>query len=389
MDNSNKNLSPDVGSILEVGFEEYVEKFGIEAYQLKEVEKAMNCKKSPSCFIHYCENCDEFEVQKLGCNSRICTNCGKRHNDQWSVSLSKAMFPVSHRHIVLSVPIKLWPFLENWSNRKRYMDAAIGALNEVFSKKIRMKVKVGAIVILHPFGKDMGQQPHLHLLITEGGFDKNHNFVKCNFILADVFRKKWQYYVLRIFQANGLNNSLAKELYRKYPNGFYVWLHSRGRITKPKLIAKYIGRYVRHPAISNSRIYYFDGKIVKFYYDDHDKKRHYVKMDILNFIGALVQHIPPTQFKMIRYYGAYARRSTKLFKISLSKSSIAQKTLGDYELTISKINGRVCNKCEMPLTLIGFYPKGPPDWINNQATLKRWLVDNSLVSVEQGSIMSR
>ena len=290
----NKNASISVKQILQSGFPDFIKTNEVTDYQKKEVEKALDCYgNDKGCFVYYCKRCDKFIFQSMGCNSRICSCCGKRYTDQWSVSLSKAMFSVSHRHFVMSVPDSLWPFLRDWNLMKVYMGAAINSFNEYFSKITRQEIKVGVIVVLHPFGKDMRFQPHLHLLITEGGFNKNGGFVKCSYVPANGFRNKWQYEVLKAFQENGLSRELATEMYRRYKNGFYVWLHSRGRIIHPKLIAKYIGRYVRHPAIANSRIYYFDGKIVKFYYVNNEDIRINVTMNVNKFISALIQHIPP------------------------------------------------------------------------------------------------
>ena len=79
------------------------------------MEKTLGCYDSKNgCYVFYCSCCDKFIFQSLGCNSRICSCRGKRYTDQWSNSLSKAMFPVPHRHIVMSVPDKLWEYLDNW-----------------------------------------------------------------------------------------------------------------------------------------------------------------------------------------------------------------------------------------------------------------------------------
>lgn len=88
-----------------------------------------------------------------------------------------------------------------------------------------------------------------------------------------------------------------------------------------KQLAKYVARYVRHPAIADSRITYFDDKVVAFYYIDHKTKRRVDKvMPVEEFMLALLQHMPDKQFKMIRYYGAYARRTKKRYAKHLQKS---------------------------------------------------------------------
>jgi len=375
MENEDKNIT--VKEILKYGFKDYCSSNEVMDYQLKEVEKAINCYEHENgCYLIYCKHCDKFIFQSLGCNSRICSCCGKRYTDQWSNSLAKAMFSVSHRHFVMSVPDDLWPFLRDWNMMKIYMDSAINSFNEFFTIITHRKINVGVIVVLHPFGKDMKFQPHLHLLITEGGFDKNGNFIKCSYVPADGFRKKWRYEVLKNFQSYGLPNELATKMYNKYPNGFYVWLHKRGRIEDPKFIINYVGRYVRHPAVANSRIFYFDGKIVKFFYTNNEDIRINVSMTIEQFITSLIQHIPPPQFKMIRYYGAYARRAKRKYGL-VTQSSIRQLNL--FSFGVEKT--RYCPYCHNVVQFVGYIPKPPPKTLKVQRELSDWIRSNLLVVV--------
>ena len=63
------------------------------------------------------------------------------------------------------------------------MDAAIEAINDTISYKNKNgRLLAGAIVVLHPFSKNMGFNPHLHVLVTEGGFDKRGRFIHQKFI---------------------------------------------------------------------------------------------------------------------------------------------------------------------------------------------------------------
>lgn len=367
--NEDKKPLFSVKQILSENWDDYVLCHEVTAYQRKEVDKALSCYgNKKGCFVYYCKTCDKYIFQSMGCNSRICSCCGKRYTDQWSHSLSKSMFPVSHRHFVISVPDALWTFLKDWNMRKVYMDAAIAAFNDFYSKILHRDVTVGVIVILHPYGKDMKEQPHLHLLITEGGYDKNGYFIKCDFIPADGFRKKWQYEVLKKFQSYGLPNDLASQMYKKYPNGFYVWLHSRGRIKHPKLIAKYVGRYVRHPAIANSRIFFYDKRIVKFFYTNNQNIRIEVTMTVDQFITALIQHIPPPHFKMIRYYGVYARKTKRKFGAK-SLSSIKQLNL--YHFGLERV--KYCPFCHHELEFVMYCKKPPPEEPKSQQELTTWI----------------
>nr|WP_312891134.1 transposase [Clostridium thailandense] len=82
---------------------------------------------------------------------------------------------------------------------------------------------------------------------------------------------------------------------------------------------KYVGRYAARPAIAESRITKYDGKKVTFYYERHeDGKRVEETIDVIDFIGKLIRHIPEKGFKMIRYYGTYAKskkHKEKFFKL--------------------------------------------------------------------------
>lgn len=320
---TSKFNNPTVEGILRYRWEKFKELHEIREIEGIEVEKVLHCK-SDKIFVYECQKCHRTVYQLLGCNSRICPRCGKRYTDQWSKKMARKLSDVPHRHFVLSIPSQLWPYLrQDRSLWKTYMDSAIETIDDYFPKIMHNPhVRVGVIVVFHPFGKDMKFQPHLHLIITEGGFLKGR-FIPKKFIPARNLARCWQYHVSEKLQEVGLSNQLFSGLYQKY-DGFYVWVHRAGRIDKPRDIAKYIGRYVRHPAIANSRIVSFDGISVEFYYEredtDGNKTTHYVKMGVDEFIQNLIQHIPDRQFKMIRHYGIYARTLKRFF--SPTQSSI-------------------------------------------------------------------
>jgi hypothetical protein len=89
------------------------------------------------------------------------------------------------------------------------------------------------------------------------------------YIPFNAMRKTWQYQVLTQFKAalpkNRLLSVLIDQLFKKYRNGFYVHLPKEFRITNNRRIARYIARYIRHPAVANTRLHRYDGKSVPFY----------------------------------------------------------------------------------------------------------------------------
>jgi len=382
---------PTVTDILTFSWEEYANSHETREVERQEVQKALSCR-SDRVFTYQCTECKETVYQLLGCNSRLCSRCGKRYNDQWAVSLSKAMFQVPHRHFVLSIPSQLWPYLKaDRSLWKDYMDSAMDTCADYFPKIMHNPgIEPGVIVILHPFGKDMKFQPHLHIIVTEGGFDGKGRFVPKTFFPARPFSKTWQYHVLTNLRKAGVPNALISEMFAKYKGGFYVWVHRAGTIRKPKDVAKYIGRYVRHPAIANSRITGFDGKTVEFFYETDNKynnddgenagivtERHNIAMPVNDFIAALIQHIPGRQFKMVRYYGAYARRHKRVFKQYASQSSIASTVQDTIYMTGRKFKP-ICPNCGGYLVFCGYETIPPPGdflhWQPRSDRMVEWLI---------------
>jgi hypothetical protein len=118
-------------------WDQYYLSHGVEirAVERKEVKKMLSCKgPDRGCFVYYCSKCDEYIEKSLGCNSRLCSDCGKRYTDQWSKTLSRKMFNVPHRHAVMTLPGTLRPLLKD--DRKLWkviMDSAIKALNDTLS----------------------------------------------------------------------------------------------------------------------------------------------------------------------------------------------------------------------------------------------------------------
>ncbi len=329
--------------------------------------------KNTSYSIYYCPNCDRLYTVGFGCRSRLCSNCGKYYTDKWAENMSKAMFDLPHRHFVLSAPPDVWKLLYNHRNLwKVMMDSAIDCLNSVLSHKQHNDIQVGAIIVLHPFSRDLSFKPHLHLLITEGGFHKNH-WVHDYFFPHEAMRKTWQYNLLTNLKKHLPNkreySELIHGLFKKYRNGFYVHLPEKGRIVHKRDIAKYVGRYVRHPAIANSRIDGYDGKNVYYWYKDNEDVKHNCEMPVMDFIRSLIQHIPEPQFKMIRHYGAYSRRLKKKYRRILGQRSITCPKLEKFDGSRSVH----CPKCGELMEFVLFMKKSPPLEVEFGSRITHWV----------------
>ncbi len=325
------------------------------------MEKMLSCKQS--CFVCYCKRCNNYEIVQLGCNSRLCSCCGKRYTDQWADRLAnKVAKNIIHRHFTFSLPIELRePIKQNRYLQKIISDSAYQTIKKMFSHSLRRNVIPGVIGVVHPFGKSLIFNPHVHCIVTEGGYDNQGKFISLGqYISYDAFHKKWQYEVLTALKKY-LPEELIDYLFRKYPNGFAAYLKPE-RILSSKRLAQYIGRYVRHPAIANSRITAYNGEAVRFYYKDHQKQIYYKILLAENFISAIIQHIPEKNFRLVRYYGAYSRRKKNIIRQSI----IRQKILTDFD----RKREFHCSKCNEIMEIIMYCDK-PPD--KDMSKISNWI----------------
>ena len=100
--------------------------------------------------------------------------------------------------------------------------------------------------------------------------------------------------------------------YTQHKQGFYVY--AKPNLCVPKVMAKYIGRYLGRPVIATSRIDRYDGDSVTFHYNRHEDEQYVEEtLPVMDFIKHLIRHIPEKHFKMIRY-GGYMQDTVRLIR---------------------------------------------------------------------------
>jgi ribosomal protein S27E len=348
----------------------------LRSVEVREVEKMLNCKDH--YFLFECPSCEDKKIVYSTCNSRVCTCCGKKHTDKWSKQLCKRLIKKRHRHIVLTVPDVLWPyFREHRDLLKQLMDCSREMFNYVLKETKHGDLTPAYLAVLHSFGRDMKWNCHVHLIFASGGFTREKKWVDISYISYKLMHMAWQNSVLEMLKKkltpfHPEMPSLVDSLYKKYPKGFYV--NVKDTIERNNITVSYVGRYIKHPAIASSRIISYDDDEVSFYYKDHKTgKKIYKTMPTDDFITSLIGHIPDNQFKVVRYYGAYSRKSYKTFRRIMGVvESITQLSLPHFSIIPEKW-APTCEKCKVKMKCIWYSGKGPPlEWKHGER-LSEWV----------------
>ena len=333
----------------------------------------LNCGSFSSGYsLYVCGNCGiEEKKVAFSCKSSFCLSCGKVYTDNWSLHLSEILHKdLSYRHIVLTVPkgVQIYFYRNGKKLFPELMRTGIACLEDLLKTVRRQDLKGGYVVVLHTSGRDGSYNPHLHIIMTNGGInEKTGKWCKLGYFPYRIVHKKWQYYLLKMLQEQVKTEEMkvsVGEMWKKYKETGFVVNIDKGSMPKGcEQLAKYLGKYVVSPPISIKRILKYDGYEVTYWYQDHrTEKEKKVTVDVLRFIGRMVQHILPKGFKRIRYYGLQATRTFERLKVLVERALrlIGRAVQGVFDIMYKRtyrdcyrdrykeVSGRdpfVCGKC--------------------------------------------
>ncbi|WP_073184721.1 IS91 family transposase [Anaerosphaera aminiphila] len=332
---------------------------------VENVDKMLNCgDPSYGGAMYGCTECGELKFVPFRCHSRFCPTCGNKYSIDRTTAMSFKIINVQHRHCVFTIAEELRPF---FLKDRELLNCLFSAVRSIMLRMFHKDNKTecftpGFILVLHTFGRDLKWNPHIHCLVSEGGLGN-----------SGLWRSKthFNYTFLRNAFQTALLNEISKHLdtsfkkvkasvYKNQKNGFYVY--AKPNRCKPSAVIKYIGRYLGRPVIATSRIDKYDGENITFHYHRHEDNELITEtIPALEFINRLIRHIPEKHFKMIRYYGIYARhrKSDKKLNHAISKEKhgilLSFNSWRECILTSFGYDPLTCPKCGNTMVFLELY----------------------------------
>jgi hypothetical protein len=256
----------------------------------------------------------------------------------------KELLPVSYLHGVLTIPYELNSIA--LINQKEIYDilfkSGTETLRELGFDPKHLGAEIGIIAILHTWGQNLMDHPHLHCIVPCGGLSedgkkwllpkkttrKKKFFVHVN-VISDLFKKKFLYYFKGLYFRGRLKfvgriaNLGKRQEFEKLCDTLFKknWItYIKKPFGGPEQVIEYLGRYTHRVAISNERIVKLeDGRVTFSYrnYRDGNKNKQ-MTLDVFEFIRRFLLHILPFKYFKIRYYGLFSNRNRKK-KINICK----------------------------------------------------------------------
>ena len=298
------------------------------------VERMLKCQTWDLGYaIFKCPDCGNEKIVPHTCKSRMCSSCGNKYNVQRATSIFSKLFKYKHIHVAFTIPEDLRIYFRKDRKRLNYLfKAASITVNYWIKEKYKKKDIIPAYIsILHTFGRSLIFNPHIHMILMDGGIsNKCKEFVKIDFFSYPSFRKRFMKVLLDMLEEDIGKSEFRKvknDLYFRYKEGFYVYAPPSKFKSYVDLI-KYVCRYVARPVMAESRIIDYDGEYVTFWYQRHEDDLIIIeKIHAYEFISRIIVHIPDYNFKQIRFYGAY--HNSTILKIDVVK--LLPKEKADYK----------------------------------------------------------
>ncbi len=322
-----------------------------------EVAKMMKCKTPQLGFSLYeCPECHNTHIQFHTCKSKFCTSCGNKYSKDRVISIESKLYNYNHRHLVFTIHDALRNlFREDRSRLNLLFDAVNITISSWFKDRYgKKRFKPGFILVIHTFGRDDKWNPHIHALLAELGVS-NNNCKKIDFIPFNMLRKRFQKVLLDLLEKNiGKQNfrTLKNKVYSTSKYGFYVRAKKNENLGTKQNI-EYVLRYCGRPAFAASKILKIEDEYITFWYQRHEDDLFVVEtIHIFESIKRIIIHIPEYQFKTIRYYGFYSKKSKfhdkMIMLVHPKKIEFARKFNKWFLLSLKTFNDSplICSKCK-------------------------------------------
>jgi len=281
----------------------------------------------------HCLACDHQVTIFNSCGNRHCPSCQAGQRRAWVQSQIQDILPIPYFHVVCTMPHDLLPLVRAAPAAMYHllMQSSQQALASLCGDPRHLGATIGQIQVLHTWGSNLGLHPHVHTIVSGGGFRPDGHFIRCHhrgskkrpfLVPVAALRKRflglmiaglWKLYHASIFadcrETIGATFSKWKAFLQVV--GAKKWVvYAKRPFGGPDQVIKYLGRYTHRVAISPGRLSHYDGHSVTLRWTDyahHGRKRH-LRLSAIDLLRRFTEHILPPHFRRLRLCGFLAPR---------------------------------------------------------------------------------
>jgi hypothetical protein len=326
--------------------------------------------------VDECDECGHVRVSYNSCRNRHCPKCQTLTKERWLEKRKEDLLPVGYFHVVFTIPQELnYITLTNQKEMYSILFKSVSeTLLELSSDIKYLGAEIGFMSILHTWGQNLMNHPHIHCIVPSGGLTLDGNrwinskkdfFIPVK-VLSRKFRGKFLFYLKKAYYSNnlkytnGVEELTEKHIFQRLIDNLYKkeWIvYCRPPFGSAEYVLEYLGRYTHRVAISNHRIVNLENGYVTFKwrdYKEHNKEK-FMTLTVDEFIRRFFMHVLPRKFVKIRHYGILSNRNrlTKLKKCkeligvvqSKGENSDVKLSAAELLLKLTGIDINICSCC--------------------------------------------
>jgi hypothetical protein len=289
--------------------------------------------------VERCGDCGHQRIAYNSCRNRNCPKCQGLARAQWLADRRAELLDVPYFHVVFTVPEPVATIA--FQNQTVVYDilfrAASETLRRIAADPEHLGAEIGLLAVLHTWGQNLLQHPHLHCLVPGGGIAPDgQSWIACRSgfflpvtVLSRMFRGLFLQYLERASAAGELRffsehrHLHEPAAFRRYlaPTRDTEWVvYAKRPFAGPAQVLDYVGRYTHRVAISNNRLVSIAGDGVSFRWRDYRDGSRQKTMTLHGgeFIRRFLIHVLPDGFHRIRYFG-FLGNSHRARKLALCR----------------------------------------------------------------------
>jgi hypothetical protein len=270
-----------------------------------------------------CGDCGHDLLVAFSCKGRgLCPSCHKKRQLAFGQFVTGEILErVPHRHLVFTIPRRLrLHFRYDRRLLAKLARAAFSVTRRVLREATgEADARPGGVAAIQTFGSLLDFHPHVHLLVTWGGFRPDGSFRRAPDVPAEVIEELFRHRVFGLLLAEeAIGEDLVENLLSWRHSGFGVHVGREipgddGRALQA------VTEYVAGGPIALERLTVDASRpeVRVTYRSPRFHPRHGSdsrSFDPLEFLATLMPHIPGTHEKTVIYYGHYSNRSRGLRK---------------------------------------------------------------------------
>lgn len=280
--------------------------------------------------INRCPQGHFEQIAYNSCRHRCCPQCNGLARARWLDGWRARLLDSPHYHTIFTTPHE---FLPLWRyNKAVFADTLFAAASQTLSELLDdpkyLGARVGQLAALHTWSQTLAGHVHLHVLVTAGGLDKQGGWVEAKKscllprkVLMIKFRGKFRAMLLEKLATGELKvppDTTAARL-RGLLNklGRMVWnVKILERYDHGVGVTTYLANYLKGGPIGNHRLICQREGRVYFRYrvsarpdsnnNGQRNRQSVMSLSVDEFLGRLLEHVPPRRFQTVRGYGLYS-----------------------------------------------------------------------------------